>query len=326
METTMENTYFILACYAFCEIIYPKQLVKQWHKYLEDKDAKGRIYISGDGINVQMSIHRDEYPAFEAWVRSDERFVDMDMKIHIDSEHVFPKMTIKYREQLAALDHKVDRSLNGQYLTPEQWKEKVANLGEKRILLDVRNDYEYDVGHFEGAIRPDMKTFREFPAFAQKLRETYDPKETEVLMFCTGGIRCELFSPLMRELGFEKVYQLKGGVIKYGLEVGYDHWRGKLFVFDDRLVVPIDLENDEVISHCVHCNASSDQFYNCANMDCNELFISCPECAAKHSGCCSSSCTKAPRVRPFEPNPGRVKPYRKLSFEQKQELSSRLHS
>jgi len=322
----MKNNYFILAAYAFCEIEYPKQVVKQWHKYLEDKDAMGRVYISDDGINVQMSIHREEYPGFEAWIRSDDRFKDIDIKIHVDCEHAFPKLTVKYREQLAALDYKIDRSLNGQYLTPQEWKEKVANLGENRILLDVRNDYEYDVGHFEGSIRPNMKTFREFPEFAKKLRDQYDPKETEVLMFCTGGIRCELFSPLMRELGFEKVYQLKGGVIKYGLEVGHDHWRGKLFVFDDRLVVPIDAENDEVISHCTHCNTKTDQFYNCANMDCNELFISCPTCAENYNGCCSTECTMAPRVRAFDAIPGRIKPYRKLSFEQKKLLNERLES
>ncbi len=322
----MNKKYFVIACYAFAAIEFPKQLVKEWHRFLREKDAKGRIYISDDGINVQMSLLEDDFASFEAWIRSDERFKDIDIKIHTDKEHVFPKLTIKYREQLAALDYKIDRSLNGQYLSPQEWKEKIADLGSHRILLDVRNDYEYDVGHFEGAIRPDMKTFREFPAFAEKLKKEYDPKNTEVLMFCTGGIRCELFSPLMREIGFEKVYQLKGGVIKYGLEVGHAHWRGKLFVFDDRLVVPIDESNEEVISHCTHCNVKTDQFYNCANMDCNDLFICCPECAKTLNGCCSSECQEAPRVRPFDANPGRVKPYRKLSAEQKETINAQLSS
>lgn len=312
--------YYVLAFYQFCEIPEPEQLVSKWQRHLDQIDVRSRIYISHDGVNGQMSIAKSEYKSFDSWIREDERFASMDIKIHEDVEHVFPSCHVRYREQLAALDEKIDRSLNGEYLTPQEWKEQLASRDENTLVLDVRNDYEWDLGHFDGAERPPCKTFREFPAYAQSLKEKYDPEKTTVLMSCTGGIRCEVFSPYMKQLGFKNVYQLKGGVIKYGLEVGHEYWRGKLFVFDDRLAVPISPDNEEIISSCTHCCVTSDQFYNCANMDCNELFICCPVCAEKMHGCCSDTCKGAPRVRPFGGNAGRIKPYRRLSYEEKQRL------
>ena len=131
------------------------------------------------------------------------------------------------------------------------------------------------------------------------------------MMYCTGGIRCESYSALLKKEGFEQVYQLDGGVINYGLEEGNKHWKGRLFVFDDRLSVPISEEGQEtLISHCHQCDTPTDVYYNCANMDCNALFLSCPTCAEKLAGCCSAECVEAPRVRPFEKKE-RPKPFRK---------------
>ena len=136
------------------------------------------------------------------------------------------------------------------------------------------------------------------------------------MMYCTGGIRCELYSALLKDEGFETVYQLKGGVIQYGLQEGKQHWRGKLFVFDDRMVVPISGDNDEVISKCRFCDEKSDTYYNCANMDCNELFIACPKCVSARKACCSENCLEHGRVRAFHSD-ARPKPFRKLSKDQK---------
>ena len=120
----------------------------------------------------------------------------------------------------------------------------------------------------------------------------------------------------MKEEGFKNVYQLEGGIINYGLKQGSKHWKGKLFVFDDRLVVPISEDNKEVISRCMFCNALCESYYNCANMDCNELFIACPSCAEEHHGCCSNTCYEEGRVRPFEPSK-HPKPFRRLPHEEK---------
>jgi UPF0176 protein len=153
--------------------------------------------------------------------------------------------------------------------------------------------------------------FRKFPEYAKELKETKDPKTTKVMMYCTGGIRCELYSALLKKEGFENVYQLQGGVIKYGLEQGAEGWLGKLFVFDDRLSVPIsDKEEAPIIAVCGHCSAKVETYYNCANMDCNEFFLSCPTCAEIFQGCCCKECQTAPRLRPFERGV-RPKPFRR---------------
>ena len=137
------------------------------------------------------------------------------------------------------------------------------------------------------------------------------------MMYCTGGIRCELYSAIMKKEGFENVYQLHGGVINTVLQEGSDHWKGKLFVFDDRLTVPIG-ENGEPIAHCTQCQAPCDVYYNCANMDCNKLFICCLSCLKTHQGCCSASCKDTGRVRPYKED---AIPFRKFKHEEKVALS-----
>ncbi len=178
--------------------------------------------------------------------------------------------------------------------------------------MDVRNAYEWKIGHFEGAELPKLEQFREFPDYVHKLKQERNPKRTRVMMYCTGGIRCELYSSLLKKEGFDEVYQLQGGVIEYGLVEGSAHWKGKLFVFDDRLSIPISEKGEtEVISVCLHCNAACDVYYNCANMDCNELFLSCPYCAEKLAGCCSSCCQNSSRLRPYIKEE-RPKPFRRF--------------
>ena len=215
------------------------------------------------------------------------------------------------RSQLVALDCDVDLSKRGAYLSPSDWEEKLNEKSENTIILDVRNRYESIVGHFEGAIQPDLENFRDFPSFAKSLYEKWEGKDVHVLIYCTGGIRCELYSPILKQVGFKSVYQLEGGVVAYGLSQGSSHWRGKLFVFDDRMVVPISSDCVQPISECQFCKTASDTYYNCANMDCNELFLACTSCAKSNRGCCQSSCLSAERLRKvdFTLPP---KPFRKL--------------
>jgi UPF0176 protein len=216
----------------------------------------------------------------------------------------------------------VDFSERGAHLSPAEWKKELDAQDENTIMIDVRNAYESKVGKFKGAIVPPLDTFREFPQFVEQLKQKYDVKKTKVIMYCTGGIRCEFFSPLVKKAGFENVYQLEGGVIKYGLQEGKEHWEGKLFVFDDRMVIPICEENQEIISSCSFCGVASDTFYNCANMDCNELFLACPSCIEEKKGCCCGVCLQTGRVRGFAKT-AHPKPFRKLSFEEKRNFSVR---
>ncbi len=301
----------VLAFYYFVKIEDPELEVCRHKKFFKDRDVTARIYISHEGINGQMSASIADSIAYQEWMHEDSRFSKVEFKVNQYHEHVFPRLTVKVREQLVALDQNVDPIDGGERLTPKLWKEMLETKGEETLLLDVRNDYEWEVGHFEGADLPNLEKFRQFPEWARELKETRDPKKTRVMMYCTGGIRCELYSVLLKKEGFEQVFQLEGGVIKYGKEVGSQHWRGKLFVFDDRMAVPIAEDgHDEVISHCAHCETLSDVYYNCANMECNNLFLSCPVCAEKLLGCCSEACRNAERVRPYMKE-ARPKPFRK---------------
>lgn len=303
-------SYRVLAYYYFTPVEDPHLEVMRHMEFINGKDIKCRVYLSHEGINGQMSASESDSKAYQEWLKSDPRFKDVTFKSHTHFEHVFPRATVKFRNQLVAIDEKVDIALTGEHVSPQQWKEMLEKRDEKTLLLDVRNDYEWEIGHFEGAELPELETFRKFPKYARDLKEKCDPKETKVMMYCTGGIRCELYSALLKKEGFEQVYQLDGGVINYGLQEGHDKWRGKLFVFDDRLAVPIDEKTEEIISHCSRCETKTDVYYNCANMDCNELFLSCSECAEKFQGCCCEDCKQAPRVRAFEKTE-RPKPFRR---------------
>lgn len=302
--------FHVLAYYHFTSLGDPCLEVVRHQEFLKDKDIRCRIYLSEGGINGQMSASAEASLAYQEWLRADERFKEVAFKVHPHHEHVFPRVSVKYRKQLVAIDEPVDLSLAGERVCPQQWKQMLEERDAHTLVLDVRNDYEWEIGHFEGAELPALDTFRAFPRYARALKQECDPKKTKVMMYCTGGIRCELFSAVMKKEGFEQVYQLEGGVINYGLKQGHDQWRGKLFVFDDRLAVPIDEETDEVISQCYHCEAPSDVYYNCANMDCNELFLACPTCADKRKGCCSEGCMSAERLRSYE-SEARPKPFRR---------------
>lgn len=302
----------ILAYYFFTTIEDPQQEVAKHRAFLEGKDIRCRVYISHEGINGQMSASEKDGEAYIAWLKSDERFSEIAFKTHFHPVHVFPRTTVKYRKQLVALDQAVDFSQRGSYITPREFRKALEEKKEDLLILDVRNRYEWEIGHFEGAELLPFENFRDFPLYAQKLQKERDVEATRVLMYCTGGIRCELFSPLLRKAGFRNVYQLQGGVIQYGLDEGSAHWRGKLFVFDDRLSVSIDTKKEaEVISRCTFCQKFSDLYYNCANVECNELFLSCLYCAEERTGCCSTECQQAPRVRAFKKE-ARPVPFRRL--------------
>jgi UPF0176 protein len=312
MSSEDQKIYFVLAYYLFTPVDDPKAEVDRHHAFFQGKDAVGRIYISSEGINGQMSASLEVAEAYMDWLRSDIRFKAVVFKRHRHHEQVFPRMTVKVRKQLVAIDVPVDHSQTAEHVSAAAWNEMLDKRDADTLVLDVRNDYEWEVGHFEGAELPKLDTFRRFPAYAKELKGERDLKKTKVMMYCTGGIRCELYSALLKQEGFENVYQLDGGVIGYGLQEGNKHWRGKLFVFDDRLAVPISKEESEVISCCHHCGMPSDVYYNCANMDCNALFLSCPQCAERLQGCCCSSCQQAPRLRPYEKRE-RPKPFRRKS-------------
>jgi len=293
------SSHLVLAYYKFVALSDPHDEVIKHKAFLGARDVASRIYISEEGINGQMSATRQAADEYIKWMKERPEFVDTVFKLHDHHEHVFPRLTIKYRKQLVALHAKVDLTDTGEHISPDQWQSMLENEKE-RILLDVRNDYEWKVGHFEGADLPQCETFREFNNYADRLKENVDPQKTPVMMYCTGGIRCELYSAILKKKGFEKVYQLDGGIINYGLKKGNKHWLGKLFVFDDRLAIPLSEKEATTIAKCEHCGSPNDTYYNCANMDCNKLFIACKECIKTFLGCCQEACKHSERLRPYQ--------------------------
>lgn len=307
---TKDFPFLVLAYYHIGLISDPHAEVARHKEFFEGRDVKSRIYISEQGINGQMSASRKDAIEYMEWMHSDKRFQELTFKIHGATEQAFPKTAVRYRKQLVAMDCEVDLTRRGEHVPPAEWRRMLEEKDSDTILIDVRNSYEWKVGHFDGAELPLCETFRQFPEYARSLKESRDPQKTKVMMYCTGGIRCEFYSALMKEEGFENVFQLEGGVIGYGLEEGNEHWKGKLFVFDDRLTVPISEDAAPPIGECLYCKTPGDVYYNCANTDCNELFVCCPSCLPVHKGCCSETCMHEPRVRPYRTD-GSSKPFRK---------------
>jgi UPF0176 protein len=313
--------YRVIAFYCLSKLEDPRLEVSKHQEFFRTRDLKARIYISEEGINGQMSAHVSCAQEYMDWLKSDSRFSTVSFKIHLAEEHAFPKATIKYRAQLVAVDCPVDLGNRGEHVLPDVWDKMLESKDDDTLVLDVRNAYEWEVGRFKGAELPPLDTFRQFPLYAKELKGQRDPKKTKVMMYCTGGIRCEYYSAIMKNEGFDQVYQLDGGVIQYGLDEGQGSWEGKLFVFDDRLVIPISEEAAPTISQCTHCQKPSDVYYNCANMDCNDLFTCCADCAKGFQGCCCTECETSGRVRPIahDANP---KPFRKWDHAEKKKLSA----
>lgn len=304
-----ELPYQVLAYYLITKIESPHEEVQRHKDFFADRDVASRIYISEEGINGQMSASRQAAKEYMEWMHSRSPFQNIHFKLSDWHEQAFPRKTVKYRKNLVAYDERVDFSKGGKHVEPSEWREMLES-GAPYHLIDVRNDYEWELGRFEGADLPECATFREFEHYAEELKKVKDPKNTPVMMYCTGGIRCELFSSVLIEKGFEKVYQLNGGVINYGMKEGSAHWLGKLFVFDDRLSVPISEEEAPVIGKCHLCAEPTESYFNCANMDCNHLFLSCPACIESLAGCCKEECKSSDRVRPYhQKNPH--KPFRR---------------
>lgn len=310
MSYRENDPYLVYAFYHFSQLEDLAQLVKKWQKELEEMDVRGRIYMHQQGVNAVCSLPKEHKELFESWVRKDARFADVFFKLHTWHEHTFARLNVRQRPYLVALDQEVDPSQGAEHISPQEWKEMLDQRDENTIVLDVRNQYEYELGHFEGAIAPNCKTFRDYIPVIEELAQKHDLEKTKVMMSCTGGIRCEIFSPLMKKVGFKNVYQLDGGVINYGLEVGNEHWKGKLFVFDDRMSIDICDKESAPIADCHFCQSKCEDVYNCANMDCNKMFFACPDCLSEQEGCCCKECQSAPRARPLkEQNPHR--PFRR---------------
>ncbi|WP_134686613.1 oxygen-dependent tRNA uridine(34) hydroxylase TrhO [Brevibacillus migulae] len=296
-----QKPYRILLYYKYVPIENPEEFAAAHLQMCKDIGLKGRIIVAEEGLNGTVSGTIAQTDEYIAQLRKDPRFADMPIKIDEADGHAFKKMFVRHKPELVTwrLEEKVDPNrLTGKHLKPAEWYEMLQR--DDVVVLDGRNAYEYDIGHFRGAIRPEVESSREFPEW---IRENFSKfKDKKVLTYCTGGIRCEVLSGILLREGFEEVYQLDGGIVTYGKdpEVKGQLFDGKCYVFDERISVPINQVEDVVVGTCYHCGKKEDRYVNCANPECNLQHIVCPECEIEHKRSCSKECEEHPRNRYIE--------------------------
>ncbi|MFU8812650.1 MAG: rhodanese-related sulfurtransferase [Balneolaceae bacterium] len=299
--------YTVLLYYNFQAIENPERFCKEHRSFLKEHDIKGRVYIGQEGLNGTVAGTPEQMEAYKAYVRSLDGFEKTEFKEEPSDVIPFPRLTCKLRDEIVSIHvDGLNPSEGGKHLSPAEWR-NVMEQSDDFIMIDVRNNYESNVGHFEGAIKPDVENFYDFPEW---LDQANLPKNKKVLMYCTGGIRCEKFSVLMKQKGWDDVNQLHGGILNYAKEEGGAHFKGKCFVFDDRLVVPVNKGDLQPIARCEITGQPADSYINCANMECNKLFVCSEEGAEQMEGCCSEACKQSDYRRPFDPDQA-FQPFRK---------------
>ena len=279
-----------LSFYRYVRITDPQAFRDQLYAEWMQLGVLGRIYVSQEGINAQINVPEPQWEAFVQNLESHRELASMPLKIAVEQGESFYKLTIKLKKQIVAdgLAHDAyDIENVGTHLNAEEFNALADS--EDAIIVDMRNAYESEIGHFEGAVCPQVDTFKdELPAVRDALQ---DKKDKKLLLYCTGGIRCEKASAYLKNEGFENVYQLYGGIINYAHEVKQkgleSKFKGKNFVFDERRAERI---TPDVLSQCHQCGAASDEHVNCMNEMCNLLFIQCAACNETFAGCCSESC------------------------------------
>jgi len=281
-----------LSFYAYAKIEDPKEFRNNLFIAWNALNALGRIYVANEGINAQMSIPADNFEAFKETLEVYDFMQGIRLNVAVDQDdHSFLKLTIKVRHKIVAdglNDASFDVTNKGIHLKAQEFNNLLED--PNTIVVDFRNHYESEVGHFEGAITPDVETFREsLPIINDQLQNFKEDKN--LLMYCTGGIRCEKASAYFKHQGFKNVYQLEGGIIEYTRQIKEEGIKskfiGKNFVFDHRLGERI---TDDIVSQCHQCGKPCDNHTNCFNDGCHLLFIQCDECQAAMENCCSTEC------------------------------------
>lgn len=255
-------------------------------------DVLGRIYVAKEGINAQLSVPAENFIEFKTHLDSVSFLKDIRLNIAVEHNNKsFLKLKVKVRDKIVAdglNDDLFDVTNKGVHLNAEEFNQLLVD--PNTICVDMRNHYESEIGHFEGAVTPDVDTFRDsLDIIEEDLKNNKEDKN--LLMYCTGGIRCEKASAYYKHKGFKNVFQLEGGIIEYTRQVkeqGIENkFKGKNFVFDHRKSERI---SEDVVSNCHQCGTPCDVHVNCANEACHLLFIQCDSCKEKMNGCCSDEC------------------------------------
>lgn len=280
-----------ISFYCYFKIHEPRVYRDQLYKDLTALQVLGRVYLAEEGINAQVSVPRHQLDAFRDYLYATDALKGLRLNVAVDDDgKSFYVLDIKVRNRIVAdgiRDPEFDMANKGRYVDAEAFNKLTADANT--VVIDMRNHYEYEVGHFENAIEIPSDTFREQLPMAAEMMA--DKKDANIIMYCTGGIRCEKASAYMRHKGFTNVFHLEGGIIHYTNQVKEkkleNKFHGKNFVFDQRLGERI---TDEIIAQCHQCGKPADTHVNCVNDACHLLFIQCEDCRNEMKGCCSQEC------------------------------------
>ena len=300
-----------ISFYRYVYIPNPIDFRNELFKILTDLNCFGRIYLAHEGINAQMSLPENNWDKFIKQLNDFPYFKDISIKLAIDDNgKSFYKLVVKVKSKIVSdgiKDPDFDPSKTGNYLNAIEFNKAIED--NNTIVIDMRNHYESEVGRFDRAFCPDADTFREeLPLVVNHLKGQEDKK---IIMYCTGGIRCEKASAYLKYKGFKDVNHLQGGIIQYTNEIKEQNldskFRGINFVFDERIGERI---TPDILSKCHQCNEPCDTHVNCKNDDCHLLFIQCETCTKNMSGCCTSECSNIaslPIEQQRELRKGRIK-------------------
>lgn len=313
----MKNILF----YKYIEIENPEALKEKQFKLAKSLNLFGTILIAKEGINGCLSGNEKDLKKYKEALAKNKKFSDIKFKEGPADKHTFRKLYVRVRNEIVSSGFNANLKNKGKYIEPKQLKELLYK-NEDIILLDARNNYEVKMGKFTNAMHLDLDTFREFPLkikellgnnnklynnknnikneninknFNNKIKNNNNNinnlKNKKIITYCTGGVRCEKASALLKENGFDNVYQLHGGILAYGKECGNAHWEGKCFVFDMRGAIDIDPNSQsEPITQCVLCHLPNSELHNCAFTKCDKFFTACGDCFKVLKGCCSKRC------------------------------------
>lgn len=290
--------YQVLLYYFYTKIEDPAQFAQEHLAYCQSNELKGRILVAPEGINGTLSGTVEATNAYMDYMRNNPLFEGIVFKIDEAEGHAFKKMHVRPKDELVNLHLEEDinpNELTGEYLEPAEFLKRMQE--DNTVVIDARNTYEYDLGHFRGAIRPDIQTFRELPEWINENKEQFEGKQ--ILTYCTGGIRCEKFSGWMKREGFDNVAQLHGGIVTYGKdEVAKGQlWDGQCYVFDERIAVPVNQVEHVIVGRDHFDGEPCERYINCANPECNKQILCSEENEHKHLGGCTHECRVHPRNR-----------------------------
>jgi UPF0176 protein len=290
-----KQPYHVLLYYCYTVIENPELFREEHHQLCLSLDLRGRIIVAAEGLNGTVSGLPENCQRYMDAVRADSRFQHIDFKIDGHHEHAFQKLHVRVKPEIVHSDLPVDpRKRTGQHLSPAEFRKMKDQ--QDVVLVDMRSVYEHTLGKFKNAVTLNIENLRELPTQMAHLEPF---KHKKIITYCTGGIKCEKASAFLLENGFENVYQLHGGIIKYGIEEGGEDFEGKCYVFDNRVAVEVNQVNPVTLSRCFVCNTESDHMVNCANQVCNRHVPICESCMVKMEGCCSEACITSPHKRPY---------------------------